>query len=80
MSSITVRIPDSLHRKVKEIAKEDGISINQFISSAVGEKLASVLTQSYLEERASRGNKAAFDKVLSKVPNRKPETHDQLSS
>ena len=78
MSSITVRLPESIHRKVKEIAKEDGISINQFISSAVGEKLASVLTQTYLEERASRGSIKAFDKVLSKVPNRAPEPHDNL--
>ncbi len=37
MSAVTVRLPDSLHRKIREIAKKDGVSINQFISSAAGE-------------------------------------------
>ncbi|MGB0334012.1 MAG: toxin-antitoxin system HicB family antitoxin [Opitutales bacterium] len=78
MSSITVRLPDSVHRKVKEVAKVDGVSINQFISSAVGEKLASVLTASYLEERAARGSREKFKKVLDKVPDREPLEGDEL--
>ncbi|MEM7792730.1 MAG: YlcI/YnfO family protein [Verrucomicrobiota bacterium] len=78
MSSITVRLPDSVHRKVKEVAKEDGVSINQFISSAVGEKLASVLTASYLEERARKGNRDRFKKVLAKVPDREALEKDCL--
>ncbi len=78
MSSITVRLPDSVHRKVKEVAKVDGVSINQFISSAVGEKLASVLTASYLEERVKRGDREKFNKVLAKVPEREPLQEDRL--
>ena len=78
MSAITVRLPESLHKKVREIAKEDGISINQFISSAIGEKLASVLTVSYLEERAKKGDKDRFMSVLANVPNREPEKQDKL--
>jgi len=78
MSSITVRLPDSLHRKVREVAKEDGVSINQFISSAVGEKLSSVLTLDYLERRAKRGSREAFDRILAKVPDRDPLEHDRI--
>lgn len=78
MSSITVRLPDSIHRKVKEVAKVDGVSINQFISSAVGEKLASVLTASYLEERAERGSREKFERVLKKVTDREPLDEDRL--
>jgi len=78
MSSITVRLPDSVHRKIKEVAKEDGISINQFISSAAGEKLASVLTASYLEKRATKGNKAKYRKVLANVSKRAPLEYDKL--
>lgn len=78
MSSITIRLPDSVHRKIKEVAKEDGISINQFISSAAGEKLASVLTASYLEARADKGSKSKYRKVLAKVSNREPFGHDRM--
>ena len=78
MSSITVRLPDSVHRKIKEVAKQDGISINQFISSAVGEKLASVLTLDYLEGRAAKADKKKFKAVLKKVSKRKPLEHDQV--
>jgi hypothetical protein len=78
MSSITVRLPDSVHRKIKEVAKEDGISINQFISSAAGEKLASVLTASYLEKRATTGKKEKYRKVLGKVSKREPLEYDKL--
>lgn len=79
MSSITVRLPDSLHRKIREVSKKDGVSINQFISSAVGEKLSSVMTVRYLEERAERGSQEAFDRILAKVPDRDPLPKDHLS-
>ena len=73
MSTISLRVPDSLHKKVREIAKTDNISINQFINSALAEKIAAFLTQEYLEERAKRGSREKFDKVLSKVPDIPPE-------
>ena len=38
MSSLTLRLPDSLHKYLKEVAKKDGVSVNHFISTAVAEK------------------------------------------
>lgn len=67
MSNIRLRLPDSLHNKMKQLAKEDNVSINQFINSAVAEKISALLTQAYLEERAKRGSKEKFRKVLSKI-------------
>ena len=78
MSTISLRLPESLHRKVKEMVQKDGLSMNQFINSAVAEKLSAYLTQDYLEERAKRGKRAKFFKVLQKVKNRKPEPEDTL--
>ncbi len=52
MSSLSLRLPDSYHTAVKEIAVQDNISINQFIVSAVAEKIAAFETQHYLENRA----------------------------
>jgi hypothetical protein len=78
MSSITIRLPESIHRKAREVAKADGISLNQFISSAVGEKLSSVLTVEYLSKRAKSGNAEHFDAVLAKVSDREPLQEDAL--
>ena len=38
MSSLSLRLPDSLHRKIRQLAEQDDISINQFINKPVAEK------------------------------------------
>lgn len=43
MTALTVRLPESLHRNIKALARKEGISVNQFIASAAGEKMASLL-------------------------------------
>lgn len=44
MSSISLRLPDSLHKQVRELAERDNISINQFIATALAGKMAALLT------------------------------------
>ncbi len=78
MSTLSLRLPDSLHQEVKSLARKEGMSINQFISSAVAEKMSALLTESYLEERALKGSKSAFLKVMSKVPDVEPNNRDEL--
>jgi len=56
MSSLSLRLPDSLHRHIKELSEKEGVSINQFISTAVAEKISALSTQNYLEERAKNGS------------------------
>lgn len=68
MTTLSLRLPDSYHTMVKEIAVKDKISINQFIISAVGEKISALETQNYLESRAARGSREKFLAVLAKVP------------
>ena len=54
------------------------LRINQFIAIALAEKLSALETEDYLNERAKRGNKVKYRKVLSKVPDRAPEDYDKL--
>jgi predicted DNA-binding ribbon-helix-helix protein len=68
MSALTIRLPNSVHQKIKELAKRDQISVNQFIASAAAEKMASVLTLDYLKAEASQGDRAAFNRFLDLVP------------
>lgn len=73
MSTISVRMPNSLHQRLREFARKDGVSINQFITSAVTEKLATLSTLEYLEARAERGSRAKFEAALSQVPDVEPD-------
>jgi len=78
MSTISLRLPDSLHQQVRELAERDNISINQFISTALAEKMSALMTLEYLEARAGRGDRRKFDRAMSKVPDVPPEKHDEL--
>jgi hypothetical protein len=78
MSTLSLRLPDSLHRQIRELAKREGMSINQFLTTAAAEKMAALLTAEYLAERARRGSRAKFGAVLAKVPRGKPTKGDDL--
>ncbi len=78
MSTLSLRLPDSLHKKIKEFSREEGISINQFITSAVSEKMSAFATLDYLEMRAKRSDKTKFREALSKIPDVVPEDYDKL--
>ena len=67
MSSISLRLPESLHKQARELAKKEDISINQLIATALAEKMAALMTGEYLAERARRGSRRKFDRVLRKV-------------
>lgn len=78
MSTLSLRLPESLHKRVRDLAQQEGISINQFISLAVAEKMAALMTVEHLEERAKRGSREKFLAVLSRVPDVSPEPGDEL--
>jgi hypothetical protein len=78
MSTLSIRIPDYLHKEVKKTAAEENVSINQLITLALAEKLSALNTESYIEERAKLGNRKDFLKVLAKVPDGEPDACDKL--
>jgi uncharacterized protein (DUF1778 family) len=78
MSALSLRLPDSIHRHIIEIAKIEGVSINQFVSSAVSEKISAIMTEDYLKSRAKRAKKSDLRKILDDVPKRKPILGDEL--
>lgn len=44
MSTLSVQLPNSLHKHLQELAEREGISIDQFIATAVAEKMAALMT------------------------------------
>ena len=67
MSALNLRVPDSLHDQVRNLAQQDSVSINQFIAIAVAEKVATLMTLDYIEQRAKRGTRKKFERVLTKI-------------
>ena len=67
MSTISLRLPESLHKKVRELAKAENVSINQLITTALAEKISALMTVEYLGERADRGDRGKFEGAMAKV-------------
>ena len=78
MSTLSLRLPNSLHRKLKELAAREGISINQLLATAAAEKIAALSTEEYLQARAKRGRKTKYRKALKKAPSAQPMVGDEL--
>jgi predicted transcriptional regulator len=77
MSTISLRLSESLHQRIRELAHREGVSINQLINSAVAEKVSALLTQEYLESRTKRGSRRRLDKALRKVRDVEPAAADR---
>jgi len=80
MSVLSLRLPTSVHEQLRTIAAEEGVSINQFITLAIAEKMATIDTKNYLQERAKRGSREKLLAVLAKAPDVEPEKADKIST
>ncbi len=68
MSNLSLSLPDSIHRQLKLAAEEDGISIDQFVSLAVAEKLSALQTYDIIAERAKGGSRESFLQAMASIP------------
>lgn len=78
MGALSLRLPESIHRHIREIAKIEGVSINQLISSAIAEKISAIMTEDYLKNRVERADINDMEAILNKVADRKPVKGDEL--
>lgn len=78
MTTLSVRLPESLHRNAKRFAEQEGTSLNQLLATALAEKLAALDAEAWLRERASRASDAAFDAALAEVPDVPPDVSDAV--
>lgn len=65
-STYPLRLPRSLKAMVEQISREEGTSINQFVATAVAEKVAALKTASYFADRRNRADFEAFDRILNR--------------
>ncbi len=77
MSTLTISVPDSIRRRAETLAQNDGISMDQFVALAMAEKVAVLDAGTYLSERAARGSREKFDRILARVPDAPPQPGDE---
>ncbi len=77
-ASFPLRLPRSVKEGAQRLAAQDGISLNQFIATAVAEKLSVLESTAYLEERARRADMAAFWSFLNRTGTEAPRAGDEL--
>lgn len=72
MTTLSVRLPDSVHRNARLYAEREGTSLNQLVATAVAEKLAALGAEEYIRQRAERADDDAFEAALAAVPDVPP--------
>lgn len=77
-STYPLRLPTSLRKAVAAASDEDGTSINQFVVTAVAEKLSAMKTADYFEERAKHADINAAKAILTRKGGQKPAPEDRL--
>ena len=78
MSTLSIDIPDSLTDQLRQVAADQGITLDQFLSSAAAEKLSALMTTGHLSERAARADRTAFQRFLASSPDAPPLPGDEL--
>lgn len=77
-SSYLLKMPSSVKAAAARLAKADGVSLNQFISVAVAEKIGAVETaEEFLRRRAGKAKPADLMRFLKGAPNAAPQAGDE---
>jgi hypothetical protein len=77
-STYPLRLPRSLKDAVERLSREDQTSMNQFVATAVAEKVSALQTAKYFSDRRARANFAAFDKIMRRKGGRPPREGDEM--
>ena len=64
MSRLTLRLPDSLHRQLEELASNEAVSLNQYIVYALTRQITLAYTVQAVPEKAVAEQRAAYSALL----------------
>jgi hypothetical protein len=80
-ATIPVKLPPSLGSAARKLAEEDGVSLNQWVSLAVAQKISSVENaEAFLKRRSQGAEQVDFLEILRNAPDRTPDPGDELAS
>ena len=73
-----LRLPRSLKQAVEGLSRQDGTSINQFVATAVAEKVSALETARFFQDRKARADFKAFDKIMKRRGGKPPREGDEM--
>jgi hypothetical protein len=73
-----LRLPRSLKEAVERLSRQDGTSINQFVATAVAEKVSALQTARFFEDRRARADFKTFDKIMRRRGGKPPHEGDEM--
>ncbi len=77
-SAYPLRSPVSLKAALGQLSKQDGTSINQFVVTAVAEKVSAMNTAAFFEARTAKADRSAFRRILDRDGGEAPRAADEL--
>ena len=78
-STYPLRLPASIKAEAEKLAAQDRISLNQFVATAVAEKVAVLRTASYFAERKGRADWEAFERLMTRAGGEPPQKGDEVA-
>ena len=76
-ANYALRLPRSLKAEVERLAAQDGVSVNQFIATAVAEKISAMKTAQFFVERKAQADFAAFNRIMNRSGGEPPRPGDE---
>ncbi len=73
-----LRLPASIKNEAERLAAAEGTSLNQFVATAVAEKVAALRTASYFAERRGRADWEALDRLMRRPGGKPPRAGDEM--
>lgn len=77
MSTLSLRLPNSIHQNAKLYALREGISVNQLAATALAEKLAALAAEDYITARSQHASVETFEAALALVPDVPAQAGDE---
>jgi len=77
-STYPLRLPRSLKQAVERLSKQEGTSINQFVATAVAEKISALETAWFFQDRKNRADFRALDRILKRRGGERPRPGDEV--
>jgi hypothetical protein len=78
VSTYPLRLPKSVKAAAEQVARDEGISLNQFVATAVAEKLSALNTARFFAERRERADLQALRALLTRTGGAEPRSGDEL--
>ncbi len=78
MKTIQIRLPDPIHEKVRELAQEEGISMNHFVVSSVSNEVVRQETRDFFKEAAAKFDPHAFAEALAATSDEPVQEGDEI--